>query len=182
MTAYINILIIAVSLALDAVSVSVASGVKAKHATIRDALKIAFFFGVFQAVMPLIGWGIGTLFEDIIASYSNWIAFILLTLVGFNMIHDALKNEEEHQKNILNTKILLALAVATSIDALVVGVTLDLIDVPLLLSVGIIGVVTFILSFLGFLFGKKLGTFFQGKVEVIGGVALIAIGVKMLLS
>lgn len=182
MAAYINIIIIALSLSLDAVSVSVASGVKTKHAEFRDAIKIAAFFGVFQAGMPLLGWAVGELFSGVISGYSNWIAFVLLTLVGLKMIHEAFEDTEDHQKNLLNTKILIALAVATSIDALVVGITLSFIDVPLLLSVVIIGIVTFILSLLGFLFGKKLGTFFQGKVEILGGVALIALGIKMLLS
>lgn len=179
----ISILIIAVSLALDALSVSVAGGIKMQKARTNDALKIAAFFGVFQGGMPLLGWLIGRSFSGVITEYSNWVAFVLLTAIGLKMIQEALKDTSEKESiNILSNKTLFALAVATSIDALIVGITLAYIDLPLLASSLVIGIVTFILSFLGFIFGKKLGTFFEGKVEIIGGLALIAIGVKLLLT
>lgn len=167
---------------MDAVSVSVASGVRSKHADLRHALKVGLFFGGFQAGMPLIGWAVGSLFSGIIDQYSNWVGFVLLTIIGLKMIQESFGDAEDNGKNLLNTKTLIALSVATSIDALIVGVTLHLIDVPLLIAVAVIGIVTFILSALGFLFGKKLGTFFQGKIEIVGGIALIAIGVKLLFS
>lgn len=183
MTSIISIFVIAVSLALDSLSVSVAGGIKAKKAAIRDAIKVALFFGVFQGAMPLIGWFVGSVFRDFVADVSNWIAFILLVGIGLKMIKESFGEEEElEKKNILDTKTLMLLAVATSIDALVVGVTLNLIDIPLVVSVAIIGVVTFVLSLLGFLFGKKLGSFFEGKVEIIGGIVLILLGIKILIS
>lgn len=182
MTSFLQIFVIGVSLALDAFSVSVAGGIKTQHARMKDALKVAAFFGIFQGVMPLIGWAIGAVFRDYVTDYANWIAFILLTILGLKMIYEALKDEEGSSTNILNTKTLVLLSIATSIDALVVGVTLSLLSLPLLLSALVITVVTFVLCLAGFLFGKRLGSFFEGKVEVIGGVALIAIGIKLLLS
>lgn len=178
----VQIFIIAVSLALDAFSVSVAGGMRAQHARMQDALKVAAFFGIFQGVMPLIGWAVGAIFRDYVASYSNWIAFILLTILGLKMIYEAFQGEDGKSIDILSTKTLVILSVATSIDALVVGVTLSLLALPLLLSALVITVVTFLLCLLGFLFGKRLGSFFEGKVEIIGGIALIAIGIKLLLS
>lgn len=178
----VQILVIAVSLALDAFSVSVAGGIKAQHARFNDALKVAAFMGIFQGAMPLLGWAIGAVFRDYVTDYSNWIAFILLTLLGLKMIYEAFQNEDGKSTNILATKTLIILSIATSIDALVVGVTLSLIGLPLLLSALIIGIVTFMLCLAGFLFGKRLGSFFEGKVEIIGGIALIAIGIKLLLS
>jgi putative Mn2+ efflux pump MntP len=183
MTPLLSLLIIALSVALDALSVSVAGGVKARHALIKDAVKVGLFFGGFQAAMPLIGWLIGAAVHDTIVAYSGWIAFILLSLIGLKMIKDSFGDEEERErKDILSTPTLLILAIATSIDALVVGVTLNLINLPLYLSIIVIGAVTFALSFLGFLFGKKLGSFFEGKVEIIGGIALIGIGIKLLVA
>ena len=184
MGALLTVIVIAVSLALDALSVSVAGGLKARHATAKDALKVAWFFGGFQAVMPLIGWVIGGAFKHLIIGVSGWIAFILLTLIGLKMIKEALgpDDPEAKPKDMLGTKTLTMLAIATSIDALVVGVTLNLVNLPLVLSVVIIGVVTFALSLGGFMFGKKLGSFFQGKIEIFGGLALIGIGIKLLLA
>lgn len=182
MTSFLQIFVIACSLALDAFSVSVAGGMKAQHARMKDALKVAAFFGIFQGAMPLLGWAIGAIFRDYVTEYSNWIAFILLTILGLKMIYEAFHGDEGKSTNILATKTLIILSIATSIDALVVGVTLSLLALPLLLSALIIGVVTFVLCLAGFLFGKRLGSFFEGKVEVIGGIALIVIGIKLLFT
>lgn len=183
MTALIQIFIIAVSLALDAFSVSVASGIKSQKAQISKGLTLAFFFGAFQALMPLLGWYLGILIENFIASYSHWIAFVLLFLIGIKMIKESFDDTSEKEKlQIFELKTLLLLSIATSIDAFIVGISLAVINIPLFISVAIIGIMTFILCFLGFLFGKKLGSFFEGKVEVIGGIALIAIGLKILLE
>jgi putative Mn2+ efflux pump MntP len=182
MTSLISIVVIAVSLALDALSVSVAGGLNTQKATAQDAIKVGAFFGLFQAGMPLLGWFVGQSLSSVVTAYTSLIAFILLALIGLKMIYEAFRSGDDKTRvNILGTKTLILLSIATSIDALIVGITLNLIELPLLLSVVIIGVITFILSSLGFLFGKKLGTFFEGKVEVFGGIALIAIGIKMLL-
>lgn len=183
MNSLINVLVLAISLSLDAVAVSIAGGVKAPRAGLRDAVKVGLFFGGFQAGMPLLGFLLGNVFKDLVASASGWTAFVLLTLIGLNMVRHA-RGDHDHDdgRDILPTLTLLALAVATSIDALVVGVTLSLAGLPLLVSVVVIGVVTFIASTGGYLFGKRLGTFFGEKIEILGGIALIAIGVKLLVA
>jgi manganese efflux pump family protein len=183
MDALIQLLVISISLALDALSVSVAGGIKTQKAKASDAFKIAVFFGGFQLIMPLIGWSIGVSLQNIFANIDHWVAFFLLLIIGVKMITESFQNKKEKEKlNILKTKTLFFLAIATSIDALIVGVTLDYIRMPLLLSVVCIGVITFILSFIGFLFGKKLGTFFEGKIEILGGIALIGLGIKILIE
>ncbi|MDB5181657.1 MAG: rane protein yebN [Candidatus Saccharibacteria bacterium] len=170
---------------MDAFAVSVAGGIKSRQSKWRDAVKIGLYFGGFQAAMPLIGWVMGNSLRGFVMNFSGWIAFILLTIIGLKMIKEALVDDDEddkEQKSLLNSRTLLLMAIATSIDALVVGITLSLIGLPLLVSVAIIGIVTFVLSVLGFQFGKKLGAFFAGKIEIVGGIALIAIGVKLLLA
>ena len=134
--------------------------------------------------MPLLGYLLGNAFKGAVDSASGWIAFILLLLIGLNMIRNAVTSKDEDNEpagDMLRTRTLLALAVATSIDALVVGVTLSLAGLPLLVSIVVIGVVTFVISIAGFLFGKRLGTVFGEKVEILGGIALIAIGIKLLI-
>lgn len=166
---------------MDAFSVSIAGGMKSKAAKVNQALKVAAFFGVFQAGMPVIGWLIGEVMRPLIAAIDHWIAFFLLAIIGIKMIHEALTDHEK-MKDILSTKMLLMLSIATSIDALIVGITFSLFEIPFLLSITAIGIVTFILSFLGFLFGKKIGAMFGKRVEILGGVVLIIIGLKILLD
>lgn len=183
MSSLIQIIIIAISLSLDAVSVSVSSGIRSQKAKVLQAFKLASFFGIFQAGMPIIGWYLGEILQNLIASYAHWIAFVLLFLIGIKMIKESFDDTSEKEKlRIFELKTLLLLSIATSIDALIVGITLAVIEIPLLISVSIIGIVTFVLCFLGFLFGKKLGSFFEGKIEIVGGLALIGIGLKILLE
>lgn len=177
------VILIAISLSLDSVSVSVASGLKIKQPKIQQALKIALFFGAFQAIMPIIGWFIGANIDSAIVKYDHWIAFALLSLIGVKMVYESFDHTEEKERtNLLNNRTLIALSIATSIDALIIGVTLGLINVPLLFSAFIIGIVTFVFCFFGFLLGKKLGSFFESRVEIIGGIALIALGIKILVE
>jgi putative Mn2+ efflux pump MntP len=186
--AFFNVLVIAISLSLDALAVSIAGGVQARRAVLRDALKVGLFFGGFQAGMPLLGYLLGNAFKEAVHSASGWIAFVLLALIGLNMIRIAVSGpddadaDDEAAGTMLRTRTLLGLAVATSIDALVVGVTLSLAGLPLLVSIVVIGIVTFVISVAGFLFGKSLGTAFGTKVEILGGIALIAIGIRLLVS
>jgi putative Mn2+ efflux pump MntP len=183
MGSFITIFIIAVSLALDAFAVSVAGGIRSQQSQWKDAVKIGLYFGGFQAIMPLIGWVMGNSFRSLVMNASGWIAFILLSIIGLKMIKEALSNDDDKEpKSLLNSRTLLLMAIATSIDALVVGITLSLIGLPLLVSISVIGVITFALSVFGFLFGKKLGSFFAGKIEIVGGIALIGIGLKLLLQ
>lgn len=177
----LQIFLISISLSLDALSVSIAGGIKSQSSRILHALKVATFFGAFQAVMPVIGWFIGEALESFIGGIDHWIAFGLLAIIGTKMIYEAFSSEEE-RKSFLETKTLILLSIATSIDALVVGITLSLIQIPFILSISIIGLVTFIICFLGFLFGEKLGSRFGKRIEILGGLILIAIGIKILIE
>lgn len=178
----LQLFIISVSLALDAVSVSIAGGIEVTHAKAKHALRVALFFGVFQAIMPLLGWFVGQTVTVIVTTSAPWIAFFLLSAIGIVMIREAREEEKEEKRSILSNKTLFLLAIATSIDAFIVGISLGLIKIPLVLSVLIIGVITFVLSLVGFLFGSHLNRYFEGKLGIIGGVALILLGFKILLS
>lgn len=178
----VQLIILSVSLALDAVSVSIASGVKTKHNKLNNALRVGLYFGIFQAVMPLLGWLVGDKLKSLVSTYSPWIAFLLLLVIGVLMIIKAFKEEEEEKRGKLSHKTLTLLAIATSIDAFVVGISLGLIKLPLLLSVSVIGIITFLLCVPAFLFGSQINKYFGGKLEILGGIALIGIGCKILLS
>jgi manganese efflux pump family protein len=182
MNSILQITIISFSLAMDAFSVSISGGMRSQRAKVVHALKISTFFGSFQAVMPVLGWLIGEAAKGFIGSIDHWVAFILLGIIGIKMIHEALNNAGVEKRNIFDAKILLILSVATSIDALVVGITLNLLEVPFLVAIIAIGLVTFILSFFGFLFGKQLGILFGKKVEIFGGISLMLIGLKILIE
>jgi manganese efflux pump family protein len=181
MSSILQIFFIAFGLAMDAFSVSIAGGMKSQKGKIIHAVKVALFFGLFQAGMPVIGWLVGGVAREFISGIDHWIAFILLGIIGIKMILEAFGAVEE-EKNIYNTKTLLVLSVATSIDALIVGITLNLLEIPFLVSIILIGIVTFVLSFLGFLFGKQFGTVFGKRVGILGGAVLIIIGLKMLIE
>ncbi len=176
-----TIIIIAVGLAMDAFAVSIVSGTVYKQLKIKQALRMAIFFGGFQALMPLIGALAGLSVKEYIADCDHWVAFGLLSAVGGKMIYESFKikptNEALDPSNIL---VLLVLSVATSIDALAVGVTLSLITSSIVTAVIIIGLVTFVLSCLGVFIGKKIGHFFESKIQALGGLVLIALGAKIL--
>lgn len=179
----ITIVIIAVSPAMDAFAVSIVSGSVYKQLKIKHAFRIAVFFGGFQAIMPLIGSLAGISVKEYVASYDHWIAFALLSAVGAKMIYESFKiTAAEKIFNPENILVLLVLSVATSIDALVVGITLSFLQVSITLAVVIIGLVTFVLSYLGVLIGTKIGHFFESKIEALGGLILIALGLKILIQ
>lgn len=178
-----TIIVIAVGLAMDALAVSIATGAASKQLRIHHALRMAFFFGIFQAIMPLIGSLAGLALKEKITSIDHWIAFILLTTVGVKMIYESFKLKDTGSvANAESVTVLLVLSIATSIDALAVGVTLSLVTSLIFLAATIIGITTFILSLLGTQIGRKAGHFFENKIEVIGGFILIAIGVKILIE
>ncbi|PPS39978.1 manganese efflux pump MntP family protein [Chroococcidiopsis sp. TS-821] len=175
-------LILALGLAADAFAVSVASGLKIKYVKVRKALKIAVFFGGFQAIMPLIGWMAGFSLRTILAAISHWVAFSILCLIGGKMIYEAYQEDEEKDFNPLCNSTLLALAIGTSIDALAVGLGFALLDNSVFSIITAIGFVTFWLTFFGVFIGNKFGNLFQNKIEIIGGGILIAIGGKILIE
>jgi len=179
--ALITIVIIAVGLAMDAFAVSIVSGSAYKQLKVEHALRIAIFFGGFQAFMPLIGFLAGLSVKEYIVNYDHWVAFGLLSAVGSKMIYESFKiGAAEKNFDPSNIFVLLVLSIATSIDALAIGVTLSLITSSIAVAVIIIGLVTFVLSYLGVFIGKKFGHFFENKIEAVGGLVLIGLGVKIL--
>lgn len=177
----ITITIIAVGLAMDAFAVSIVSGSVYKQLKIKHAFRIAVFFGGFQAIMPLIGSLAGISLKGYVANYDHWMAFALLSAVGAKMIYESFKiTPAEENFNPENILVLLVLSIATSIDALAVGITLSFLQVSTAVAVVIIGFVTFVLSYLGVLIGKKFGHFFESKIEALGGLVLIGLGAKIL--
>ncbi len=182
MDAFTTVLM-ALGLAADAFAASVTSGIKIKFLRINSALMIATFFGCFQAMMPLLGWLIGRSLSGLILEVDHWLAFGLLTFVGYRMIYESFHAESARKElNPLNISILLMLSIATSIDALVVGISFAFLENYIANLIIAIGTITFLLSFLGVFIGNKFGNFFQEKVEILGGFILISIGIKILFS
>ncbi|MFA8436390.1 MAG: manganese efflux pump MntP family protein [Marinifilaceae bacterium] len=179
----ISILLIALGLSVDSFAASVSSGLAIKRIQFLQAVKIAFFLAVFQAGMPLIGWYAGLGLKDIIKEYDHWIAFGLLSALGAKMIWESINGkDEENNFNPLKLMVLIGISIATSIDALVIGVSFALLDLAIIIPILAIGIVTFIASMLGMLLGKKLGDKFSQKFEILGGIVLIGIGLRILIE
>ena len=179
-----ELLIIAVGLSMDAFAVSICKGLSMKKMSWKNALIAGLYFGGFQAGMPLIGYLLGTQFKDLITSIDHWIAFVLLGLIGLNMIKESREKAEEGecQNDSFGIKTMVPLAVATSIDALAVGVTFAFLNVDIVPAVSFIGTITFFLSVLGIKIGNVCGTKFKAKAELAGGIILILMGTKILLE
>ena len=168
---------------MDAFAVSITSGITIKRLHINHALKIALFFGLFQAIMPIIGWLAGLSLRDYISAVDHWIAFGLLSFIGCKMIYESITVQSSKKEiNPLNVYVLLVLSIATSIDALAVGISFAFLKVSIVTPVIIIGTVTFLLSYLGVYIGDRIGHFFENKIEIAGGILLIGIGIKILVE
>ena len=178
----IELFLIAVGLSMDAFAVSVCKGLAMQKFTFKKAAIVGLWFGGFQALMPAIGYILGAQFQEAIASIDHWIAFVLLALIGGNMIHEALDNDEEEADASLDVKTMFLLAVATSIDALAIGITFAFLKVNIIPAVCFIGIVTFIISFAGVKIGNVFGARYKNKAEIVGGVILILLGLKILLE
>ncbi len=177
----LTLIIIAFGLSFDTFAVSVSNGLILKKITFSEATRIAIVFAVFQALMPVLGWLIGLNFKDLIQDYDHWVAFIILGLLGIKMIMESFKKEEDKAPlNPLSSKVMVSMAIATSIDALVVGFSFALLNFQIILSTILIGSITYIVAMLGMLFGKKIGERAGKRMEIIGGLMLIAIGSKIL--
>lgn len=178
----LELFLIAVGLSMDAFAVSVCKGLSVRKAEVKHSLCVGAYFGGFQALMPLIGYLLGTQFESFIVSIDHWIAFVLLGFIGGNMIREALSKEEEQLDDSFSFKTMVTLAIATSIDALAMGVTFAFLRVNILWAVLFIGVITFILSAIGLKVGNVFGSKYKCKAELLGGVVLILMGCKILLE
>ena len=175
-----SILLTGFALSMDAFAVSVTKGMTLKKIILSIATKIAFLFGLFQAVMPLIGWLFGMNFELYIRSIDHWIAVFLLSFLGIKMIIEAIKNDDNDNSTYLDNKELIILSIATSIDALAVGVTFAFLNIDIIPICVSIGVITFLVCFIGVLIGKKIGSVFKNYAQIIGGIILILIGLNIL--
>ncbi len=177
-------LLIALGLSMDAFAVSMSNGLALKCFRIRSATIIALFYGGFQAIMPVLGWLAGKGLRDIISHFAPWVAFGLLAFIGGKMIYEAhfLKEGDDKTCNPEKILVVFTLAIATSIDALAVGFSLAMLDQSIILPVLIIGLVTFVLSYLGVYLGNRFGSKFGSKIEVLGGLILIGIGIKIMLG
>ncbi len=183
----VEIILLGISLAMDAFAVSICKGLAMKRATLKNAAIVGLWFGGFQALMPTLGYILGAAFAGYIAQFDHWVAFVLLALIGGNMIKEALSEEEEEcgccqEQASLAFKGMLVLAIATSIDALAVGITFAFLHVNLLLAVVLIGVITFLISAMGVKLGGVFGAKYQSRAELAGGIILILLGLKILLE
>ena len=179
---FVELLLLAVGVSMDALAVAICKGLSIRELKLRHALIVGAWFGVFQALMPFIGWLLGSAFTRLITAIDHWIAFVLLAIIGGNMIREALIKEEEKCDPSLSFSTMLLLAVATSIDALALGVTFACLKVNIVPAVLLIGLCTFAISAVGVKIGNVFGARLKSKAELLGGVVLILIGVKILLE
>ncbi len=178
-----ELILLAIGLSMDAFAVSICKGLALRKARWRDAVIVGLWFGGFQALMPVIGYALAAAFERYITAVVHWSVFGLLLLIGANMIREGLSGDEEKSSGLFGAGAMLPLAVATSIDALAVGITFGLVrGVPIGVAATIIGVITFLISAVGLKIGNVFGTKYKSKAEIAGGVILILIGVKVLLE
>lgn len=178
----IELFILALGLSMDAFAVSICKGLSAMELRPRHLLICGLYFGGFQALMPLIGWVLGSQFQALIGGIDHWIAFILLGIIGLNMVKEALGHDEECPDASFSTGVMLPLAIATSIDALAVGVTFAFLEVQIVPAVSFIGLVTFACSAAGVKIGSVFGLKYKSKAELFGGAVLIIMGIKILVE
>lgn len=179
----LTIILLAFALAMDAFAVSIASGIAIKDLKIKHSLIIAAWFGIFQAIMPLLGWIGGLKLQRFISGIDHWVVFGLLLFIGAKMIYEAYRIESvEDRSNPMDVSVLFILSIATSIDALAAGFSFALLNVSVVSPVIIIGLITFIMSFIGVWIGNKGTHFFEKKMEIAAGIVLISIGIKVLLE
>ncbi len=177
-----ELFLIALGLSMDAFAVAICKGLSVQKLQVKHMVLVGAYFGVFQAVMPLIGYFLGSQFQSYIVSVDHWIAFVLLAIIGLSMIREAVSKDEEEVNASFDVKTMVLLAVATSIDALAVGVTFAFLNVDIVPAVSFIGIITFVLSMIGVKIGNVFGARFKSKAEIFGGIVLILIGGKILLE
>ncbi len=178
----ITTILIAFGLAMDSFSVSITNGLTRKLVKVTDALKVGLFFGFFQAIMPVFGWLAGENVIEFIAGFDHWIAFGLLGFIGCRMIYESIKKDAKKVISSLSLGMLLMLSIATSIDALAVGLSLSFLKVSIVTPAIATGLITFFLSFIGMYLGSRFGRILKNKIEVLGGIILIVIGFNILIE
>lgn len=178
----VEILLISIGLAMDAFAVSICKGLSIKKMNWKNAIIIGMYFGIFQAGMPILGYFLGSTFERFITNIDHWIAFSLLTGIGFDMLKEAFSKESEHSNDKVDFKTMIILSIATSIDALAVGITFACLKTKIIVPAITIGIITFLMSVIGVKIGNKFGDKYERKAEIMGGVILILLGIKILLE
>ena len=178
----IEIILISISLAMDAFAVSICKGLSMKNMNWKKAIIIGLYFGIFQALMPTIGYFLGISFKSLVTSIDHWIVFILLLFIGGDMIKESFSKEDSNTNDDIRFKVMIILAIATSIDALAVGITFAFLNTNIIFTFSLIGIITFILSVIGVKIGNKFGNKYENKAQFTGGLILILIGLKILLE
>lgn len=178
----IELLILAIGLSMDAFAVSISQGLSMQKITLKKALIVGLYFGVFQALMPIIGYFLGIQFADSIMSLDHWVAFVLLGFIGAKMIRESRQKDEKEIKEDLGFRKMIIMAIATSIDALAIGITLAFLNENIYLSSTIIGIVTLVVCMVGVKLGNVFGVKYKSRAEFVGGVILVLMGVKILLE
>lgn len=179
---FLEIVLISISLGMDAFAVAICKGMAMHSGNTKKGIIIALYFGTFQALMPFIGYMLGLRFEKAITAIDHWLAFGLLAIIGTNMIKESFDKSEENINDDVSFKTMILLALATSIDALAIGITFAFLKVNIYVPITCIGIITFIMSFIGVKIGTKFGNKFNNKAETAGGIILIFMGVKILLE
>ncbi|MFH2143085.1 MAG: manganese efflux pump [Bacteroidota bacterium] len=181
---FTSIILIAIGLSLDCFAISMTGGIILKERKLIKILQLSLLFGVFHIFMPVIGWLLGFKLKSYIQDYDHWIAFLLLSLIGFKMLYEGIRCKKTDNEILTFSKLwpLLGLAIASSIDALVVGISLAVIDISIYITAIIIGSVTFIITFLGGILGNKISKYIKFRMDIIGGIVLILIGIKILIE
>lgn len=178
----IEIIVISFGLSVDSFTVAICKGLSMNKMNYKTSIIIGLYFGIFQAIMPLIGYTLGSMFASTISSVDHWVAFVLLLIIGCSMIKETFSNEEEVSNGDISFKTMCLLGIATSIDALAVGITFSLFKVNILLSISLIGIIAFAMSVLGVKIGNKFGNKYEKSSKVFGGILLIILGTKILLE
>lgn len=179
---YIQVFIISIGLAMDAMAVSICKGLCLKDLNIKKQIKIGLYFGIFQAIMPLIGYFLGDLFDELLFSIDHWIVFALLVIIGASMIFETITDKKSFFDDQINFKVMFLPALATSIDALAVGFTFAFMKVNLWISVIMIGIVAYLFTYIGVMIGYKVGNRYENKAKLLGGIILIVIAIKILME
>ena len=178
----IELVVLSIGLAMDAFAVSICKGLSMPRMKWKNAIIIGLYFGYFQALMPALGYLLGVNFQDRISNIDHWVAFILLAVIGINMIKEAISKDNDVHNDSIKFKDMIVLAIATSIDALAIGITFAFLNVNLILAISLIGVITFIISVLGVKVGNIFGDTYANKAEFAGGIILLLLGLKLLLE
>ena len=178
----LEVVLVAIGLAMDAFAVSICKGLSMKKMSWKKAIIVGGYFGIFQGLMPVIGYFLGTTFENLVTKIDHWIAFVLLVFIGINMLKEAFGNESENCNDNVDFKTMVVLAIATSIDALAVGITFAFLKTNIVLASILIAIITFVVCIIGVKIGNQFGDKYERKAETVGGLILIFMGIKILLE